>query len=181
VPFATWWRGDPLPNLPPLPAFSVRRATDRALLGRLTGLSEGVLSSRRGADNEIFVAFLEDQPAGYGWLARQSGGIDALDYSFEVPHGNGYLWDFVTLPAWRGRGVYPHLLQAIVQCETDVERFWIGYEAHNEASARGIEKAGFQLVGDLAVTDGRVSGFVVAEPRERGRVASALFEPKSSP
>jgi GNAT superfamily N-acetyltransferase len=180
VPFATWWRGDPLPDLSPLPSLSIRRTVDQALLKGLTGLSETVLSTRLKHDHEVFVAFLDDQPAGYGWLARRSGGIDELDFSFGVPDGNAYLWDFVTLPAWRGKGVYPHLLQAIVLEETDVDRFWIGYEARNLASARGIEKAGFRLVGDLAVTDRRVSGFEVAEPGERGQAASAIFEPKSA-
>ena len=30
-----------------------------------------------------------------------------------------HLWDFVTLPAYRGRGVYPHLLQAILRAESE--------------------------------------------------------------
>lgn len=181
MPFATWWRGDPLPKLPSLSAFSARRATDPVLLGRLTRLPESVLAARFDTDNEIFVAFVADEPAGYGWLARRSGGIDALDYSFDLPSGNGYLWDFVTLPDWRGRGVYPHLLQAILRQEPDIERFWIGFEARNLASARGIQKAGFHVVGDLATADGHVSGFAAAQSDERGRAAAAIFEPRPQP
>ena len=176
MPFATWWRGDPLPELPPLPSFVARRSTDHALIGRLTGLPELMLSARLGADNDFFVGCLDGEPAGYGWLARRSGGIDELDFSFDLPAGNVYLWDFLTLPAWRGRGLYPHLLQAIVVQVTDAERFWIGYEARNLASARGIQKAGFQVVGDLAVADGRVSGFVAEGLGPRVEAASALFQ-----
>jgi GNAT superfamily N-acetyltransferase len=179
MPFATWWRGDPLPELPSLPDFSARRSTDLALLRRLTGLSESVLAARFDAGHEIFLALVADEPAGYGWLARRSGGIEELDYSFDLPDGDGYLWDFVTLPAWRGQGVYPHLLQAIVRQEPGVERFWIGYEANNQASARGIQKAGFLVIGDLALTDRHVSGFVVARPGERAEAAVAIFEPRA--
>jgi len=181
MPFATWWRGEPLPELAPLPTFAVRRWTDRVLIGRLTGLPEPTVEARLGSDNELFVALMADEPAGYGWLARRSGGIDELDYSFEVPAGDAYFWDFLTLPAWRGRGVYPRLLQAILAQEPDIERFWIGYEARNLASARGIAKAGFQVVGDLAVAGSRVSGFEVAEPGAHAEAACALFEAKVRP
>jgi hypothetical protein len=180
MPFATWWRGDPLPRLPTVSEFSARRTTDLSLIGRLTGLPEPILTARLAADNDIFVAFVADEPAGYGWLARRSGGIDELDYSFDLPAGDGYLWDFVTLSAWRGRGVYPHLLQAIVRHEPAIERFWIGYEARNLASARGIQKAGFLVVGDLAVTEGHASGFA-ADPGERGQAAFSIFEPRPRP
>jgi GNAT superfamily N-acetyltransferase len=181
MPFATWWRGDPLPAVPALPGFAARRETDRALIGRLTGLLGKTIDARLGSENELFVGLLDGEPAGYGWLAHRRGGIDELDFSFGLVRGDAYLWDFVTLPAFRGRGVYPHLLQAIVALAPDVERFWIGYEAHNLASERGIVKAGFRVVGDLEVTGGRVSGFVVAEPGPRAEAARALFHPKPRP
>jgi RimJ/RimL family protein N-acetyltransferase len=63
------------------------------------------------------------------------------------------LWDFVTLPNWRGHRIYPRLLQAIVQIEADAERFWIGCRADNEASMRGVRAAGFQLIGITAMTE----------------------------
>jgi GNAT superfamily N-acetyltransferase len=109
-------------------------------------------------------------------MAMQTGGIEELDFSFTVPPGNGYLWDFVTLPAWRGRGVYPHLLQEIVRQETEIERFWIGYEDRNEVSGRGIARAGFRVVGDLIVEGRRVTRFAVFDDGERARAASELFE-----
>jgi GNAT superfamily N-acetyltransferase len=181
MPFATWWRGDPLPAVPDLPGFAARRETDHALIGRLTGLREATIDARLGSGNELFVGLLDGEPAGYGWLAHRCGGIDELDFSFGLPDGNAYLWDFVTLPAFRGRGVYPHLLQSIVAQAPAIGRFWIGYEAHNLASERGIAKAGFHVVGDLAVDGGRVSGFTVDEPGPRAEAARALFQPRSRP
>ena len=52
----------------------------------------------------------------------------------------------MTLPPWRGHDVYPALLQAIL-VEEEATRFWIGHDRDNEASARGIAKAGFREVG----------------------------------
>lgn len=176
MPFATWWRGDPLPALPPLPSFSARCVTRWDEARRVTGLTEERVLSRYQSGHRLYAAFLGDEPVGYGWAAKQTGGMDELDFSFEVPPRNCYLWDFVTLPAWRGRGIYPRLLQEIVRQEDDVSRFWIGYEAHNEASARGIAKAGFGVVGDLAVVDSRVTAFVVFAGGERARAARELFD-----
>jgi hypothetical protein len=65
-----------------------------------------------------------------------------------------YLWNFVTLPAFRGRGIYPRLLEAIIEAESvEAETFWIAYAPENHASAAGIHKAGFRTVGQLRYTE----------------------------
>lgn len=180
MPFATWWRGDPLPELPPLPDFAVRRSTDRDLIERLNRLSLARVDLRLRSDNDFYVALLNEAPVGYGWVGFKSGAIDELFLRFSVPPGNAYLWDFATLPAWRGLGVYPHLIQEIARRLTDVERFWIAYEAHNTASGRGIEKAGFQVVGELVVERHRVTGFEAAGTDERSRAATTMLTPGHS-
>jgi GNAT superfamily N-acetyltransferase len=181
MPFATWWRGDSVPDLGALPGFAARPETDRVLIRQVTGQPAPTVEARLGSGNDLFVATLDGKPVGYGWLAHRCGGIDELDFSFGLPAGDAYLWDFATLPNWRGLGVYPHLLQAIVRHASGVERFWIGYEARNLASARGIQKAGFRVIGDLEVTGGRVSGFAVDEPGERAVAARAIFHPRPHP
>jgi hypothetical protein len=66
------------------------------------------------------------------------------------------LWDFFTLEGARGRGIYPHLLQAILCLEQDeAEKFWLGHRVDNHASKRGIEKAGFQQVNFVVATPER--------------------------
>ena len=82
----------------------------------------------------------------------------------------------VYIPAWRGRGLYPRLLQAILQQEQRVDRFWIGYEPGNEASAHGIKKAGFQVIGDLVIAEGRVSGLALFGSRERAQASAEVFQ-----
>jgi GNAT superfamily N-acetyltransferase len=175
MPFATWWRGDPVPALPPLPSLTVRRSLNRALINSMTGLTRPAIEGRIKADNAFFVALLDREPAAYGWAALREGRIDELAFRFAVPPGNAYLWDFETLPAWRGRGIYPQLLQGITALLNGVDRFWIGYEGHNAASARGIQKAGFAVVGDLMIEDGRVTGFEMVGTRgaDDARIAAA--------
>jgi hypothetical protein len=88
-----------------------------------------------------------------------------------------YLWDFQTLPDWRARGIYPHLLQAILtEHGSNLHRFWIITTPENRASSRGIEKAGFTAVAELAFTEQRRAGVVAAESRdERARAGAAVL------
>jgi GNAT superfamily N-acetyltransferase len=175
MPFATWWRGDALPDLPPLPELAARRETDLPLLEPLTRLSPEEIERRFQGGHDVYVAYLDGTPAGYGWLARRQGDIHELALSFRMPPGNGYLWDFVTLPEYRGRGVYPHLLQAIIRHEPAIERFWIGFAAGNEASGRGIRKAGFEEIGDMVIEGRRVAGVRIDRPGERGREGARIL------
>src|SRR5206468_4303100 len=103
----------------------------------------------------LYAANVNGADAGWGWSAWERGLIDELALAWELPPGNHYLWDFVTRPEWRGHGLYPRLLQAILVREAgDAERFWIGHVAENHASERGILKAGFRVVGGLHTIGG---------------------------
>lgn len=178
--FYAWWRGDPLPALAPLAHFAAAAVETRddvfrlAFLGATT--AEAVGERRRGG-NRAYVATVGREPAGFGWSAARSADIGELGITLKLTSGERYLWDFLTLPAWRGRGIYPHLLQAVIARELGegVDRFWIGHEAENAASARGILRAGFRPVGELLVLDpGR---FVLAPsgPVDRARQGAALL------
>lgn len=148
-----WWSSDSLPHLPPRVDIRVTPTDDAALLANLAQLHPEEVVSRMEQANQAYVAYVRDQPIAYGWSAAQIGAIYELDLVFEIPPGNRYLWDFATLPEWRGCGVYPRLLQAIVEQEQPaVQRFWIGHTADNHASRQGILKAGFQTIEALVRT-----------------------------
>src|SRR5690349_11558726 len=98
MPFATWWRGDPLPALSPLPNFAAHRSTDVALISGLTDLSVPAINARFQAGHYPYIAFIDEIPSAYGWVATQRGGISELHFSFSVPAHTVYLWDFLTLP-----------------------------------------------------------------------------------
>jgi hypothetical protein len=115
------------------------------------------------------------EPVAWGWCATSDLSIGELGLSCSLPPGNRYLWDFVTLPSWRGRRIYPWLLQTIIASEPDAERFWLGHDMPNVASARGITKAGFQEVGVLYR---RPDGEFVLVPSgswDRAEAAASLF------
>jgi len=175
MPWATWWRADPLPALSPLQTFSVSGEASTPLLARLAHRSEQEIITRLQTGHHPYLAFIADTPVGYGWVALQEGEIAELKFSFPIPARNAYLWDFLTLPAWRGRGLYPRLLQAILQQEQRVDRFWIGYEPGNDVSAHGIKKAGFHVIGNFVYAEGRVCGLALSGSPERAQACAAVF------
>ena len=150
--FYGWRRGWPLPDLVTRPGGEVSIETTPAveLLAHLAALPESEVARRLNEGHHIFLLRVDGEPAAYGWSATGPADIGGLALSFVVPRGERYLWDFVTLPAYRGRGLYPLLLQEILRRQMGrAEWFWIGHEPHNQASRRGILKAGFRLAGGI--------------------------------
>jgi len=146
----TWRLGDPQPPLPHPLGFAAGPTDDDGLVARLAGLDRATVRARRRAGHRPYVAWLDGTPVAYGWSAGRRASIGEIGVRLALRPGAHYLWDFATLPAWRGRGVYPALLRAIVAHETpEAERFLIGHRASNLTSRRGIEKAGFRELGML--------------------------------
>lgn len=151
----TWWRGDALPALPLLAGFRAEVLTEPAQVAALTPLDAAEARERIEQGHRVYVAFVEGAPAGWGWSATREANIGELGLALWMPPGNRYLWSFETAPEWRGQGVYPRLLQHILRYEmAEADRFWIGHEPGNMASARGILKAGFEHLGELAIPPG---------------------------
>ena len=172
----TWWRGDLLPNLPPLQSFSAHISTDKALISKMNDISLQEVDARMQNGNHAYVAFIEETPVAYGWVATQRAGVREIQLSFTLPPHNSYLWDFQTLPEWRGRGIYPHFLQAILRQEMHlVERFWIFYKPGEIAAEKSIRKAGFLFLGELALTEGHVSGFTLFNKSERAYTGANIL------
>lgn len=150
----TWWRGDDLPPLRPMPEFRCERVAEVPLLARLHKLEPSKIEARLEDANTAYVAYFNDEPAGYGWSGAKSVGV--ADIFWPITSPNHGLWDFFTLEEWRGYGIYPHLLQAILRWEQgEAEKFWLGHRVDNDASRRGIEKAGFKLVNYVVFTPER--------------------------
>ena len=151
MPFAARHRSDPTPTLAPLAGLVVRRTEDASLLAGLQRRDAAELEARFAAGHRAYVALLNDAPAAFGWSATRSAEIGELRATFPIPATDRYLWNFVTLPAFRGLGVYPRLLDAIVRTESrEAERFWAGYAPENHASGAGMRKAGFTDLAELS-------------------------------
>jgi GNAT superfamily N-acetyltransferase len=174
-PWYARWPGDPLPDLPPLPGFTAAPAEDDHLLATLAEIALVEVAARRRAGNLPYLAHLHGEPVAVGWSTGTTLEIGELDLRLALPTGNRYLWGFVTLPARRGLGLYPRLLQAILRLEGADIRAWIGHEPPNTASARGILKAGFRRVGDVFRTPAGTFVLTPTGPLDRARAGAALL------
>lgn len=156
---ATWWSADPLPNLPELSGFWAGLASNDAALAILNRLSVSEVRARRGAGHHPYIGRLDGLSVAYGWVATEEAAIGELQLTIRLPRGNRYLWDFATLPGFQGRGLYPHLLQAILwQERPEAERFWIIHAPENLPSGAGMAHAGLLPVGHLSFRpDGRLA------------------------
>jgi hypothetical protein len=173
---ASWWHGDPVPQLPELDGFQVVPAHDDTELARLNHISVQEARARRAAGHQPYLGVLNGTPVAYGWSASRAASIGELDLTFTLAHRERYLWDFVTLPEWQGRGIYPHLLQGIIAHESaTAERFWIIHAPENLPSGAGMGKAGLTPVGRLSYgEDGRVV-LALTGAEERGRAGAVLL------
>ncbi|MBZ0298424.1 MAG: GNAT family N-acetyltransferase [Anaerolineae bacterium] len=171
---ATWWASDPLLDLTPLSDFHVRLAADDAQLAALNHITVAEVEQRRYAGHLPYMGYMGGTAVTYGWVATQEASIGELSLVFPIAAESRYLWDFATLPEWQGRGLYPRLLQAIVQAER-AERFWIIHAPENLPSGAGIQKAGFQAVGQLSFQRDNSLGLIPFDPPERARIGAALL------
>jgi ribosomal protein S18 acetylase RimI-like enzyme len=188
MPFAARHRNDPTPQIAPLPGLVVRREEDAAAMAALQGRAEEEMRGRLADGHRAYVAWRDGEPAAWGWVATRTAEIGELGSAFAIPRGERYLWNFVTLPAHRGLGIYPRLLEAIVRAESrEAERFWIAYAPENHASGAGIRKAGFVALAELSFGPdgaaavwglipgaGRVGGARARAPRGRGAARAVL-------
>jgi len=151
MPFAMLHRNDASPSLTALAGFEVHQVWDAEFMARLQNRTIEEMTARFDAGHRAYVAWRNEAPAGWGWVATISAHIGELGASFAIPAGERYLWNFVTLPEHRGLGIYPRLLQAIVRAESrEAERFWIAYAPENHASGGGIAKAGFTRLAEMS-------------------------------
>jgi GNAT superfamily N-acetyltransferase len=146
----TFAKKDLLPRLTPIAGLHIEESTDLTLLSQMGEISQEEVIKRLANDHLAFVAYINNRPAAFGWMARGKAKIGELNHELVLPQGNRYLWNFRTLSEFRGRGIYPALLQFILRYEGNkAEQFWIIHAPENQSSLKGIMKAGFQYVGKL--------------------------------
>jgi GNAT superfamily N-acetyltransferase len=150
--FALRHRDDPMPFTPaPLAGLEIRPEADAARMSEIQGRSLEEMERRFAAGHRAYLAVLDGEPAAWGWVATREAEIGEIDSTFEIAADERYLWNFVTRPSHRGKGIYPRLLQAILHAESlEAERFWIGYAPENRASGAGIRKAGFTVMAEVS-------------------------------
>ena len=154
MPIAVRRAGEPSPILTTLEGLRVQRIEDAEHMAALQQRALEEMTKRFEAGHRAYVALMNSEPAAWGWVATRAADIGELRASFAIPENDRYLWNFVTLARFRGLGIYPRLLDAIVRAESaEGRRFWIAYAPENHASGAGIRKAGFTTVAELSFDD----------------------------
>ena len=148
-PWYAWWPGDPAPTFAPWPEFSAAPADDDAALGRLIGAPVADVQAWQRGGHHPYLARVGGEVVACGWSATRTLVIGELGLRQPLPTGDRYLWGFVTAEEWRGRGIYPRLIAAIIDHEGAAHRYWIGHEPGHSSSSRGILKAGFRQIGEI--------------------------------
>lgn len=175
MPIAFRHREDPVPSMSNIPGLMIYQGRDVARMAALQGRSDAEIHARFAAGHRAYIASLDGVAAAWGWVATASATIGELEAQFTVASGERYLWNFVTVAAFRGRGIYPRLIAGIVEIESaEAERFWIAYAPENHASGAGIRKAGFELVAELSF-DGAGTPVVKELMPDGGRMAAVLL------
>jgi len=144
-----------LPFIPSPAGLKIKECYDAGMLAAMGGTTTEEIKKRFSNEHVAFVAFINNVPAAFGWMARGKAFIGELNHEMVLPVANRYLWNFRTMEAFRGMGIYPALLQFIIQFEQKTaDTFWIIHAPENKASLRGIQKAGFEYVGKIYSNSG---------------------------
>lgn len=171
----SWWRGDALPICESVSGLTVEESKHMELLSHLMGIPPAALREQLWLGHRAYLARLGTLPVACGWSATGEVALFGGRVTLHVPPNNRYLYGFVTHPDWRGRGIYPHLLQTILRTE-EQEYFWIIHLLENTPSQRGIHKAGFRESGRLFFLP--IGGLGLIPPpgdSERAQVAEHLL------
>ncbi len=116
----TLWAMD-LDGAGPTPAASPTAATfgevprDEAdALAAAMGPTDPGAAQRRLTDGRrCFAAWVAGEIAAYGWVSQGEESVGELERAFRLQPDAAYIWDCVTLPPFRRRGLYRGLLRHI--------------------------------------------------------------------
>jgi GNAT superfamily N-acetyltransferase len=171
----SWCKGDALPICSGVSGLSVEASQHVELLSNLMRFPEAPLREQLWLGHRAYLARLSTLPGAVGWSATGEVALLGGRVTLHVPPNNRYLYGFVTHPDWRGRGIYPQLLQAILRTE-EHEYFWIIHLLENTSSQRGIHKAGFRVAGRLSFLPAGGLGLMPPSgDSERAQVAEHLL------
>jgi GNAT superfamily N-acetyltransferase len=174
-------RTDPLPHPGVLAALECLRVTEATTIAAVQSKTADDMERRFADGHRAYLARLDGVPAAFGWVATQSARIGEISASLTLPPRHRYLWNFLTLPDFRGRGIYPRLLRAILLAESSESDWsWIMYAPENRASGAGIAKAGFTPVASVAFDAGERAAFRELRPGAGVMVEHLLGIPPTS-
>lgn len=124
-------------------------------LAQAMGITDTRLISQRFEQGKwCYAGLLADEIVTYGWVTFDEESIGELGLKARLRAGEAYIWDCATLPAYRGQRLYPALLAHVLVelAAGGINRAWLGTDADNIPSQKGVALAGFQPVLDVGFT-----------------------------
>lgn len=99
---------------------------------------------------EVFLGFSEGKLVHVAWLFCNPR-ISEAHFFVKIKKDEAYIGFCQTYPKFRGKGIYPVVLQHILEyaAAKNKKRCFIATISTNLASIRGIEKSGFSSVGKM--------------------------------
>jgi GNAT superfamily N-acetyltransferase len=181
MPLAVRLTTDPAPALAPIAGVTYTRVLDAATMAAAQRRPLADIERRMADGHRAWAAWRDDTIVAWGWVATQHAELGELQFRFIIPEGDRYLWNFVTVPSARGQGLYPRLLDAILQAEgREASRFWIAWAPENHASGSGIVRAGFSPVAELSFDDARRPAVRAIAPGGAALAARLLGLPEAA-
>lgn len=100
-----------------------------------------------------YVVKLNGVIATYGWVTFDKELIGELRLHIRLSPGEAYIWDCATLPEYRGLRLYPSLLWYMLSelKAQGLKRVWIGADADNLPSQKGMRLCGFYPIADFVL------------------------------
>ncbi len=123
-------------------------------LTQAMGLDDPAEALKRfAAGKRCYIVNVEGVLVTYGWVTFDEEWIGELRLRIRLAAGEAYIWDCATLPTYRGLRLYPALLGYMINDlrAEGLRRIWIGADADNLPSQKGMVLAGFQPVVDMVL------------------------------
>ena len=121
-------------------------------LARVMGMQDHTSIVRRfECGKRCYAGFHGGEVVTYGWVTFDEEDIGELGLTARMRAGEVYYWDCATPPAYRGKRLYPALLAHILGALTaeGISSAWLGTDADNIPSQKGVALVGFQPVLDV--------------------------------
>jgi hypothetical protein len=114
------------------------------VLAAAMGTEGDLVAARLARGVRCFVVEIDDAIAGYGWLSVGPEWIGELQLEITPQQREGYIWNCVTVPEHRHKGVFRSVVLGIAAAgrRGGLERIWIGSVAI--PAEKALEPAGFQ-------------------------------------
>ncbi|HVC76780.1 MAG TPA: GNAT family N-acetyltransferase [Candidatus Micrarchaeaceae archaeon] len=103
-----------------------------------------LVPGRLARGSRCFGAWVGHELVGYGWLSTKSEWIGEVELEIDLPAGEAYIWNCVTLAPHRRKGVFRSVITSIVgQAQKEgLRRLWIASMVG--VGGKTMQQAGFK-------------------------------------